>query len=213
MTSDPWITTPEFRTWSRISRRETSSSPPPSTATDSKSFGIRDKRVRRPWPINFDAPLPVPPLHKIFERLVPLPAFGARHQKRGLPQQVGLRAAYLAAGRGFGGNLAQRGRQFLRFLVITFWTFLQTRRFLLQIFFARACFCYRYSGNLTLRKHLYTPLVPARDAGKNLLERSFSSLHVLHKRRFTGKYRSEAGRNNRHLLSHFAHHLLMAHAI
>src|SRR5579864_7464072 len=64
ITSDPWITTPEFSTWSRISRRETSSSPP-SVSKVSKSFGIRDKRVRRPWPIYFDAPLPVPPLHNI----------------------------------------------------------------------------------------------------------------------------------------------------
>src|SRR5258708_33806745 len=132
MTSDPWITTPEFRTWSRISRRETSSSPPPSTATDSKSFGIRDKRVRRPWPIYFDAPLPVPPLYKILQHLVPLLAFGARHQKCRLPKKVGLRSAYFAAGRGIRGNLAQRRRQFLQFTIIALRTLLQSGRFRLQ---------------------------------------------------------------------------------
>src|SRR5437868_7809518 len=104
--------TPEFRTWSRISRRETSCSPP-RTSTDSKSFGIRDKRIRRPRPIYFDAPPPVPPLHKIFQDLVPLFPFVARDQKRGLPQQVGLRSAHLAAGRGIRGDLGQRRCQLL----------------------------------------------------------------------------------------------------
>src|ERR1700731_460786 len=113
ITSEPWITTPEFSTWSRISRRETSSSPPPRTPTVSKSFCIRDKRVRRPRPIYFDAPLPVPPLYKILQHLVPLLAFGARHQKGRLPKQVGLRSAYFAAGRGIRRNLGQRGCQFL----------------------------------------------------------------------------------------------------
>src|SRR5260221_8662711 len=113
ITSEPWITTPELSTWSRISRRETSSSPPPRTPTVSKSFCIGDKRVRRPWPIYFDAPLPVPPLYKILQHLVPLLALGARHQKRRLPLQVGLRSAYLAAGGGIGRDLSQRGCQFL----------------------------------------------------------------------------------------------------
>src|SRR5260221_1341491 len=108
ITSEPWITTPELSTWSRISRSETSSSPPPRTPTVSKSFCIGDKRVRRPRSIYFDAPLPVPPLYKILQRLVPGLALGAWHQKRRLPQQVRLRATYLAAARGISGNLAQR---------------------------------------------------------------------------------------------------------
>src|SRR5690242_12077907 len=106
------MTTPEFRTWSRISRRETSSSPP-RTSTDSKSFGIRDKRIGWPRPIYFDAPPPVPPLHKISQDLVPLLPFVAGNKKSRLPQQVGLGPAHLAAGGGIGGDLGQRRCQLL----------------------------------------------------------------------------------------------------
>src|SRR5437899_402760 len=140
ITSDPWITTPAFKTWSRISSRETSSPPLPISSTDSKSVGIRDKRVWRPGAIYFDAPLPFPSLDKFLQLLVPLLAPGARDQKGGLPQQVGLCSAYLAARRGIGCNLSQRLRQLAQLLITAGRALLQTCRFLLQILFARTRF-------------------------------------------------------------------------
>src|SRR5579864_265173 len=206
------MTTPAFRTWSRISRRETSSSPP-RTSTDSKSVGIRDKRIRRPWPIYFDAPPPVPPLHKILQNLVPLLALVARNKKRGLPQQVGLRSAHLTAGRRIRGDLGQRRCQLLQFRVIPFRTRFQPRRLLLQIFFAGARRGDGDRRSLSINKHLDAPFVAAGDAGKDFVERGFSAQHVLYESGLTGKDSAKAGGHDCDLRSHFTYDLLMTHAM
>src|SRR5580765_7957228 len=213
ITSDPWITTPAFKTWSRISSRETSSSPPPISSTDSKSVGIRDKRVRRPRPIYFDAPLPFPPLHKILQYLVPLFPLRARDQESRLPKQVGLRSAYLPAGRGIDCNLFQRRRQLAQLLIAALRAFLQACRLLLQVLFPGPRLAHGDRRCRTLRKNLHAPLFSARDAGKNLVQRGLSSQHVFYQRRFAGKNRAKPGWHNRHLRCHFPHHLLVAHAV
>src|ERR1044071_4771412 len=206
------MTTPEFSTWSRISRRETSSSPP-RISTDSKSVGIRDKRIRRPRPIYFDAPPPLPPLYKILQDPVPLPAFVARNQKRGLPQQISLRAAHLAAGRGVRRDLAHPVGKVLQLLVVAFRTRFQPRRLLLQILLARPRRRRGDRRRLSLSNYLHAPFVATGNAGKDLVERGLSAQHVLYKSRLTGKDSAKAGGHDRDLSGHFTHDLLMAHAM
>src|SRR5215471_17657096 len=130
------MTTPAFNTWSRISRRETSSSEAPVRATDSNSFCIGNKRIRRPGAIYFDAAGAAPFLHKALQCLVPLLAPPAGNQKCSLPKQVGLHAADLAAGRRVRRYLFQLRGQLAQARIITIRASLQPRCLLLKIFFA-----------------------------------------------------------------------------
>src|ERR1043166_1009465 len=120
-----------------ISSRETSSSPGSFNVIGSKSLGIRDKRIRRPGAIYFDAAEVLPPSHKLTQNFVPLLAAAARNQERCLPDQAGLCPAHLAAGRSITCHFFQRCGKFLYFRIITLRALLDLRRFLLQIFPAR----------------------------------------------------------------------------
>src|SRR5215510_13749438 len=158
-TSEPWITTPAFNTWSRISRRETSSPEIPTGATDSKSFFIGDKRIRGPGAIYFDAAGAAPFLHKTLQRRVPLLAPGTGNQKCGLPEQVGLYTADLAAGRRVQGNFLQFRRKFTQAGIVVLRPSRQPRRFVLEIFLAGAHLRGRFRGRRLLGKDLHSPLI------------------------------------------------------
>src|SRR5579859_179252 len=119
-----------------ISSSETSSSPGSLSVMDWKSFGIGNKRIRRPRAIYFDAAQPLPPFHKFTQNFFPLPAAAARHQKRGLPHQAGLCATDLAAGRSIGCNFLQRSGKFREFRIAAVGPLLDLRSFLLQILLA-----------------------------------------------------------------------------
>src|SRR5215469_10759047 len=151
------MTTPAFRTWSRISRSEISSSEVPVTATASKSFCIRNKRIRGPGPIHFDAPGPAPFLHKILQGPVPLFAPGTWNQECGLPQQIRLHSADLAAGRGICGYLLQLSRELPQAGIIAFRAAFQPGCFVLKVFFARPDLLRRLWSRLPFRKDLYSP--------------------------------------------------------
>src|SRR5579864_1314353 len=89
------MTTPEFRTWSRMSSSEISSSPPlPISTTPFPLLAIgRNERVRRPGPRVFDA-MRVRPLSGIFfQNGVELVALLARDEIGRLKLKIALRAA------------------------------------------------------------------------------------------------------------------------
>src|SRR3954463_11904658 len=103
MTSEPWITTPEFSTWSSTSSSEISLSGPPVATSSSGSAGMRaHERVGRPGTGGFDASLVSPAPRKFREDVIPLLAVAPAQQKRGLPLQAALPAADLTAGDGVG---------------------------------------------------------------------------------------------------------------
>src|SRR5262245_35284565 len=170
-TSEPWITTPAFKTWSRISRRETSSPEIPTGATDSKSFCIGDKRIRRPGAIYFDAAGAAPFLHKTLQRRVPLLAPGTRNQKCGLPEQVGLYTADLAAGRRVQGNFLQFRRKFTHAGIVVLRPSRHPSCFVLEIFLARAYFRRRFRGRGLLSKDLHAPLIGTGNPLEDLVQR------------------------------------------
>src|SRR3954447_7478309 len=92
----PWITTPELRTWSRMSSSESSSLPsPPSTMVLGLAILVH-KRIWRPGACAFDAPAAFPRGGKSFEHLLQLFLLRATDEKRGLPFEVRAAAADLA---------------------------------------------------------------------------------------------------------------------
>src|SRR6266853_113269 len=178
ITSDPWMTTPAFKTWSRISSRETSASPGSFRVTGSKSIGIGNKRIRRPGAIYFDAPHPVPPLYKLTQDLVPLFTAAPRHQESGLPQQTGLRSTHLSGGRCIGGNFLQRRCELAQFWVVTLRTLFDLRSFLLQVLLARPYSAPRRGLRRFFPKYFYAPLIGVGYAVKYFCQRTASSHHI-----------------------------------
>src|SRR5579872_4578700 len=98
MTMLPWITTPALRTWSRISRSETSSSAPPRMSTTPfPLFAIGgDERVRRPGSRIFDAMRVVPFAGVLLQHRMKFFPLLAWDQVRRLELQVALGAAEFA---------------------------------------------------------------------------------------------------------------------
>src|SRR6185437_5392857 len=114
-----------------ISSRETSSSALPVSVIGSKSLGIGNKRIRRPGTGHFNPALSLPPLNEILQHAFPLFAARALHQKRSLPQQARLRAAYFSRGRGIGRHLLQCLRQFAQISIAVLGFLFHSRSFLL----------------------------------------------------------------------------------
>src|SRR3954470_18840584 len=116
MTSEPWMTTPEFSTWSSTSSSEISLSGPPVATSSSGSAGMRaHERVGRPRAGGFDAPLVSPAARKFGEDVIPFLAVTAAQQETRLPFESTLPATDLAARDGIGSDLRQRLREALYF--------------------------------------------------------------------------------------------------
>src|SRR3954468_14683942 len=99
------MTTPELRTWSRMSRRESSSLPsPPSTMALGLAILVHEG-VRRPGACAFDASAAFPCAGKSLENLLQLFLLGAPDEERSLPFEVRAAAAdlpcLLHGGRGY----------------------------------------------------------------------------------------------------------------
>src|SRR3954465_1390539 len=102
----PWITTPEFSTWSITSSREISSSGAALATSSSGLAGMSSyERVRRPRTSRFDAPFVSPALCKFRQHGVPLLAAGATDEERGLPLQPALSAGNFSARHGVRSDL------------------------------------------------------------------------------------------------------------
>src|SRR3954465_3131069 len=92
----PWITTPECRTWSRMSSSESSSLPsPPITMVLGLAILVHEG-IRRPGACAFDAAAALPRVGKSLQHLLQLFLLGATDEERGLPFEVGASAADLA---------------------------------------------------------------------------------------------------------------------
>src|SRR3954465_15046004 len=110
----PWITTPEFSTWSITSSREISSSGAALATSSSGLVGMSSyERVRRPRASRFDAPFVSPALRKFRQHGVPLLAVSAADEERGLPLQPALSAGNFPPRHRVRGNFRERLRQLL----------------------------------------------------------------------------------------------------
>src|SRR5258706_5667459 len=119
MTRLPWITTPEFSTWSSTSSSEMSSSVRGEAAETSScgSAGIcAHERIRRPGAGGLDAPLVPPTARKLGEDIIPFLAVGAANEERCLPFEVALSAGDLSSRHGIDRDLRQSFPQVVHFL-------------------------------------------------------------------------------------------------
>src|SRR5690242_4786596 len=116
-----------------ISRSEMSSSVLPVSVMGSKSLGIGDKRIRRPRTGYFNAAPALPLFQEISQHAVPLAAPRTSHQERLLPQQPGLRPAYLSCRGRAGRHFFESLGKLLHIAITALGPLLYTRGFLLQV--------------------------------------------------------------------------------